>query len=94
MGLAAAGGGLLAVSWLAFVVGIGLLVALTLTIKHGARASVITGILLAPIFFLVGLRGPVIWIGAFAGLVFAARFAVDWQRHYKELWLDREQKAG
>jgi acyl phosphate:glycerol-3-phosphate acyltransferase len=94
MGLAAAGGGILAVSWLAFVIGIGILIALTLTLKHGARAGVLTGILLAPIYFVIGLRGPVIWMGAFAGVVIAARFAADWQRHYRELWLDREQTPG
>ena len=94
MGLATAGGGLLAVSWLAFVVGIGILVALTLALKHGARASVLTGLLLAPAFFAFGLRGAVIWIGGLAGLVIAARFTADWRRQYQELWLDREKNAG
>ncbi|HLF89440.1 MAG TPA: glycerol-3-phosphate acyltransferase [Anaerolineales bacterium] len=93
MGLATAGGGLLAVSWLAFVVGIGILVALTLALKHGARASVLTGLLLAPAFFAFGLRGAVIWIGGLAGLVIAARFTADWRRQYQELWLDREEDA-
>jgi len=91
MGLAAAGGGLLAVSWLAFTVGLGLIVALTLSLKHGARASVLAGIMLAPVFFAIGLRGAVLWMGLLAGLVIAARFAVDWRRQYKELWLDREK---
>ncbi|GAB4581549.1 MAG: glycerol-3-phosphate 1-O-acyltransferase PlsY [Anaerolineales bacterium] len=91
MGLATAGGGLLAVSWLAFFVGVGLLIALTLVLKHGARASVITGLLLAPVYFALGLSGPVVWIGLLTGIIIAIRFAVDWQRKYKELWLDRAQ---
>jgi glycerol-3-phosphate acyltransferase PlsY len=91
MGLATAGGGILAVSWLAFLAGVGILIALTLGLKHGARASVITGLLLAPVYFVIGLRGPVLWIGLLAGIIIAVRFAVDWQRQYKELWLDRAQ---
>jgi len=93
MGLATAGGGLLAASWLAFVLGIGILVALTLALKHGARASVVSGLLLAPVLFAFGLRGAVIWIGGLAGLVLAARFTADWGRQYRELWLDRGEDA-
>lgn len=91
MGLATTGGAILAVSWLAFLVSLGMLIALTLGLKHGARASVITGVLLAPLYFVMGLRGPVLWMGAFAGLIIAIRFAIDWRREYKELWLDRAQ---
>ncbi|NUM45145.1 MAG: glycerol-3-phosphate acyltransferase [Anaerolineales bacterium] len=91
MGLATTGGALLAVNWLAFLVGLAVLIALTLGLKHGARASVITGVLLAPLYFVMGLRGPVLWMGAFAGLIIAIRFAIDWRREYKELWLDRSQ---
>jgi hypothetical protein len=39
----------------------------------------------------VGLRGPVLWIGAAGGLVVAVRFLSDWNRKYRELWLDRER---
>lgn len=91
MGLATTGGALLVVSWLAFVLGIGMVVGLTLLLRHGARASVLTGLALAPVYFSVGLRGPVIWIAAMAGVLIAARFMVDWRRKYRELWLDRER---
>jgi hypothetical protein len=37
------------------------------------------------------LGNPVIWIAAATGLVLAGRFAIDWNRQYRELWLDREQ---
>jgi glycerol-3-phosphate acyltransferase PlsY len=92
MGLATAGGGYLVVSPLGFLIVLGLLVAATLLLRHGARAGVMTGLLAAPVVWLVGLRGPAIWVALLSGLVFAARFTVDWRRKYRELWLDREHK--
>lgn len=91
MGLATFGGALLAVNWFAFVIGLGLLLLLTLTVHHGARASVFTGLLIAPVFWLIGLRGVEIWIAIAGGLVIAFRFLTDWNRKYRELWLDREK---
>jgi hypothetical protein len=29
-----------------------------------------------------------------AGIVIAVRFLIDWNRKYRELWLDRENKSG
>ena len=92
MGLATTGGTLLAIVPLNFFIALGLLIVLVLSIKHSARASVVTGILLAPVFMLLGQRGTIIWVSAAAGLVLAARFAVDWNRQYRELWLDRERE--
>lgn len=92
MGLATFGGALLAVNWFAFVIGLGLLLFLTLVIHHGARASVVTGILIAPVFWLFNLRGLELWIAVAGGLVIAYRFLIDWNRKYRELWLDREKK--
>ena len=92
MGLATFGGALLAVNWFAFVTGLGLLLFLTLTIHHGARASVFTGILMAPVFWLFNLRGLEFWIAITGGLVIAYRFLIDWNRKYRELWLDREKQ--
>ena len=91
MGLAAFGGALLAVNWFSFVIGLGLLLTLVLTIRHGARASVITGVLMAPIFWLLHLRGMEFWIALVCGIVVAYRFLIDWNRKYRELWLDREK---
>jgi glycerol-3-phosphate acyltransferase PlsY len=91
MGLAALGGALLAVNWVSFVIGLGLLLTLLLTIRHGARASVVTGVLMAPIFWLLNLRGMEFWIALAGGLVIAYRFLIDWNRKYRELWLDRER---
>ena len=82
---------MLAGSLLAFLIGVAILIFLTLVIHHGARASVATAILMAPAFWLAGLRGPVLWIGAFGGAVLVIRFLSDWNRKYRELWLDREK---
>ena len=89
MGLATFGGALLAVNWFAFIMGLGLLLVLTLLIHHSARASIFTGILMAPLFWLLNLRGIEFWIAITAGLVIAYRFLIDWNRKYRELWLDR-----
>jgi acyl phosphate:glycerol-3-phosphate acyltransferase len=91
MGLATFGGALLAVNWFAFLIGLGLLLALTLVIHHGARASILTGILMAPLFWLFNLRGDEFWIAIAGGLVISYRFLIDWNRQYRELWLDREE---
>jgi len=92
MGLATFGGALLAVNWFSFVIALGLLLLLTITIRHSARASVFTGILMAPVFYLLNLRGTEIWIALACGIVIAFRFLIDWNRQYRELWLDREKK--
>jgi glycerol-3-phosphate acyltransferase PlsY len=93
MGLASAGGCLLAAEPLAFLTALAVLITLTLTIRHGARASVFTGILMAPAFWLSGLRDIEFWIAVAVGIVIAFRFLIDWNRRYRELWLDREQAS-
>jgi acyl phosphate:glycerol-3-phosphate acyltransferase len=93
MGLACAGGCLLAAESLAFLAALAILITLTLTIRHGARASVFTGILLAPVFWLLGLRDIEFWIAVAVGAVLAFRFLIDWNRRYRELWLDRERTS-
>ena len=91
MGIAPFGGALLAVNWFSAFVGLGLLLALLLVSRHGARASVLTGLLVAPLFWLLNLRGIEMWIALACGLVMAYRFLIDWNRKYRELWLDREK---
>jgi glycerol-3-phosphate acyltransferase PlsY len=92
MGLATANGSMVAAAPLAIFICYGLLILLTLLLRHSARASVLAGILFAPLLWLVGLRGPVLWIALAVGLVVAYRFLIDWNRKYRELWLDREKK--
>jgi glycerol-3-phosphate acyltransferase PlsY len=91
MGISTFGGALLATNWFAAILGLGLLLAFVLLLRHGARASVFTGILIAPFFWLFDLRGLEIWIALACGLVLAYRFLIDWNRKYRELWLDREK---
>jgi len=92
MGLAVFGGAFLALDWFALVLGLGLLLVLTITIRHSARAAVLTGVLMAPVFWLFNLRGIEFWMAVAGGLVIAVRFTIDWNRKYRELWLDREKK--
>jgi glycerol-3-phosphate acyltransferase PlsY len=92
MGLATANGAMMAAAPIAILVCYGLLILLTLVIRHSARASVLAGILFAPLLWLVGLRGQVTWIAIAVGVVIAYRFLIDWNRQYRELWLDREKR--
>jgi len=85
MGLATFGGAILAVNSMAFFVGIGLLIALILLIRHRARASLIAGLLLAPLFWILDLRGPELWIAIAGGIVITYRFFSDWNRQYHGL---------
>jgi len=94
MGLAPANGGMMAAFPFAILITYAMLGLLTLILRHSARASVISGILIAPLLWLIGLRGPVLWIAAAVGLVVALRFLIDWNRKYQELWLDRQKKNG
>lgn len=94
MGLAPFAGALFVVNWFSVFIGLGLLLALLFTLRHGARASVLTGILIAPLFWLFNLRGLEFWIALACGLVIAYRFLIDWNRKYRELWLDREKPGS
>ena len=90
VGLAVTGGSLLGVYPLGFAAALGLLLSLVLVIRHSARGALFTGLMLAPVFWLLKFPSVVIWIGATTGLVIALRFFEDWNRQYRELWLDRE----
>ena len=94
MGLAPANGGMMAAFPFAILITYAMLGLLTLILRHSARASVVAGILIAPVLWLIGLRGPLLGIAAAVGLVVALRFLIDWNRKYRELWLDREKKIG
>lgn len=94
MGLTPTGGGLLAIDIPLAFVALGALIALTLLIKHSARAALITGIIMAPLIYLFGGRGLIVYTAAASGVVLAVRFLSDWNRQYRELWLDREKPEG
>ena len=92
MGLATSHGSMTVAFLFAIPIGYALVGLLTLLIRHSARASVVTGVLWTPLFWLIGLRGAILWIAAGAGIVVVIRFLSDWDRQYRELWLDREKK--
>ncbi len=92
MGLATAGGGLLALNPLALLIAVGVLVTLILILRHGAKATIFAALLITPVFWLFNLRGMILWMAGFFALIISIRFLSDWNRKYRELWLDREKK--
>ena len=91
MGIATFGGALIAANWFSAVIGLGLLLALLLIFHHGARASVLTGILHRAVPLAFPSAEFEFWIAFACGFVMAYRFLIDWNRKYRELWLDREK---
>jgi acyl phosphate:glycerol-3-phosphate acyltransferase len=92
-GLAVTGGALLAIAPLAFLLAVGVLILCVLVTHHAARGSLIAALIFPVVLWLAGLRGLVTWIAAPAGLVLALRYAAEWNRKYRQLWLDREKQA-
>lgn len=91
MGLSGVGGALLAIYPLGFVIGLGLALAGTLTLRHSARGNIVAGLLLGPVLWVVSQSTPIGLAATGAGLVVALRSLSDWGRVYRELWLDRKQ---
>jgi glycerol-3-phosphate acyltransferase PlsY len=92
MGLATAGGCLLAINPFSFLICVGLLVICVLIVRHAARASVLAGVLAAPALWILNIRDLSFWAAMGVGSVIALRFLINWNRQYRELWLDREKK--
>ena len=91
MGLATTGGVLLAVSPLPFLIAFALLLVCVLVIRHSARGAVVAAVMGPFIFWVLGMRSTEFWVGTVAAIIIAFRFAIeDWNREYRELWLDRE----
>jgi acyl phosphate:glycerol-3-phosphate acyltransferase len=91
MGLATFGGAVLALNPLAFLICLATLILFVLVIRHSARATVFAGAAMAPILWLLNIRDVVLWVAVLGGMVIALRFLIDWNRKYRELWLDREK---
>ena len=92
MGLSAAGGSFIAVSFTGGMITLGVLIALVLLFGHAARGSAMAGLAIPPILWLAGYRGDLFWTTILVGWILAYRFIrEDWDREYKELWLDREE---
>ena len=93
MGLATAGGAVLAVWPLGLPIGVGLAALGSLTLRHSARGNYAAGLLYGPVVWLVSGSAEAGWVAAAGGLVVAVRALSNWSRVYRELWLDREQKG-
>ena len=91
MGLATFGGAILALNPFAFLICLGTLILFVLIIRHSARATVFAGIAIAPLLWIFHIRDVAFGVGILGGLVIAVRFLIDWNREYRELWLDREK---
>jgi acyl phosphate:glycerol-3-phosphate acyltransferase len=91
MGLATFGGAVLALNPLAFLICLATLILFVLVIRHSARATVFAAAAMAPILWLFNIRDVVFWVAVLGGIVIALRFLIDWNRKYRELWLDREK---
>lgn len=91
MGLATFGGAILALNPLAFLICLATLILFVLIIRHSARATVFAGITMAPILWIFNIRDVTFWVAVLGGFVIAVRFLIDWNRTYRELWLDREK---
>ena len=89
MGNATSLGALLAVSPLGALLVVGWLIALLLTLRHAARATVVAALTGWAIFWALGQTGVPLAVALALAPVLAFRFAQDWRRQYRELWLDR-----
>jgi acyl phosphate:glycerol-3-phosphate acyltransferase len=92
-GLAVTGGILLAISPLGFLISAGVLIFFVLVTRHAARGSLFAALIIPVVLWLAGYRGTIIYSMVLAGLVIAGRFMLDWNRKYRELWLDRQKKV-
>ena len=88
MGNATTFGALLAVGWLPALVAVGWLIAWVLLLQHTARGNAIAALTGWLLFWALGFTDEPIVVVAAVGLVLGVRFATDWQRRYRRLWLD------
>jgi len=94
MGLSALGGALLVLSPVAFLAGLVLAAAGTLLLRHSARGNVVAGLLFGPLAWLLTGSPYLALAAGGSGLIIALRSLSDWRRVYREVWLDRERRAG
>lgn len=90
MGVASGAGALLILWPFGLILAVGLGAALQLIVRHSARANVITGLLIGPVWLLAGAEWVMALAAGLVGLVIALRALRDWRRVYRELWWDRE----
>ena len=86
---------ILGIGFLGFMVGFliafAILLVSVLIIRHSARGAVVAAVITPIIFWIFGFSPTILWTGAIVAIVIAVRFYLeDWNRRYRELWLDRE----
>lgn len=89
MGVAPAAGALAAMWPAGLVAAVALGVAMQLILRHTARANVVTGLVVGPLWAAASAPAWTAGAAAAAGAVVGLRSLSDWNRVYRELWLDR-----
>jgi acyl phosphate:glycerol-3-phosphate acyltransferase len=93
MGLATFGGGLMAIDPMLFVYALGLLISFNLLVKHSAKATILFGFMFPILVWIVFRNNSYLIASIGGGIIISARFTTDWNRKYKELWLDRDKAS-
>ena len=94
MGVATAAGAIAAVWLPGTLIAAAIVLAGNLILRHTARANILAGVVLGPLFWMLALPWEVTAVGLAAGLVVAYRSRIDWGRQYRELWLDRRDQGA
>jgi len=92
MGNATTLGALLAASPLAALVALGWLVLWVLVWHHAARGTLVAALTAGALFSALPLPADARALAWAIGPVLGVRFAQDWHRRYRELWLDRPHR--
>ena len=79
------------ISPLGFLVAFALVLICVLVIRHLARGVVVAAVIVPFVYWLLDFGSTEIWVGTATAVVIVIRFYLeDWNREYRELWLDRE----
>lgn len=89
MGNATAFGALLAVDPLAALVALGWVIFWVLVLHHAARGTLVAAATAWALLGALPLSPEAVALAVAMGPVLVVRFAGDWHRRYRELWLDR-----
>ncbi len=89
MGVGPAAGALAALWPEGLLLAVALGVAMQLLWRHTARGNVVTGVIVGPLWAAASAPAWTAGAAAAAGAVVCLRSISDWNRVYRELWLDR-----
>jgi len=94
IGVAPAAGALAALWPAGLGLALALGVAMQLLWRHTARGNVVTGLLVGPLWAAASAPAWTAGAAAAGGAVVCLRSLSDWNRVYRELWLDRGEASG